>query len=398
MLKTGEKVIVDPEVTIQRMMLIFYALTNVGSFYGLATVYAEKYVGFWLAFLLPGIIYFLLPILLWVNYKRTIKVAPSKAAYDSTYSIIWIALKKNGWRLFRKGFWDPARPSVLAANGITTYKDKPIPWSDKLVDDVQRAFSACQIFLYFVIWNLNDGGIGSVLSSQGSTLTTNGAPNDLLGKFNPLTIIVTVPILSYGVYPLLQKYKIPFGRVTRITTGFAIASLSGVIGAIIQWRIYETSPCGYAATGCKIGTGVSPLSIWLQVPIVSLGAISEVFCSVTAYELAYARAPANMRSLVVSLFLFSNAISAALSQAFLPLMTDPYLTWIWAAPAIALAVATIHFYFTFRHMDKDEFITEGTEEETSETRSSKDGHASDGTEEAVLKEEKSSETVVKEET
>jgi dipeptide/tripeptide permease len=370
-LKSGERVIVDPGTTIQRMMLIFYGLTNVGAFYGLPTTYAEKYVGFWLAFLLPGIIYFLLPILLWIFYKRTIKVAPSRSAYDSVYSIIWIAIKKNGWRAFRKGFWDPARPSVMAANGITTYKGKPIAWDDKLVDDVQRTFSACQVFLYYPVYNLNDGGIGSVQSSQGSTMTTNGAPNDLLGKFNPLTIIVTVPILSYIVYPALRRYKINFGPIARITTGFALAAISGAIGAIIQWRIYKTSPCGYHATGCDIGSGVSNLSTWLQVPNVSLGAISECLCDVTAYELAYSRSPKNMRSLVVSLFLFTTAISSAIGQAVIPAMKDPYLTWVWGGPAIALGVLTVHFYFTFHHMDDEKFFTdEGSEDSVSETEDS----------------------------
>ena len=53
-LRSGEKVLVDPETTIQRMMLIFYGLINVGAFFALATTYSEKYVGHWLAFLLPG--------------------------------------------------------------------------------------------------------------------------------------------------------------------------------------------------------------------------------------------------------------------------------------------------------------------------------------------------------
>ena len=123
----------------------------------------------------------------------------------------------------------------MRANGITTYKGNSIPWDDKLVEDVHRTFDACQIFLYFIVWNLNDGGIGSVLSSQGSTMTTNGASNDLLGKFNPLTIIVVIPFLSYVIYPLLRRYKIRFGRVSRITLGFTLATISGVIGAIIQY-------------------------------------------------------------------------------------------------------------------------------------------------------------------
>lgn len=343
------------------MMLIFYGLINIGAFYAVATDYAEKYVGYWLAYLLPGIIYFLLPLLLLAYYKKTIKVPPSKSAYDSVYAIIWIAIKKNGWRIGRKGFWDPARPSVMRANGINTYKGGPIPWDDTLVDDVHRTFSACQIFLYFIVYNLNDGGIGSVLTAQGATMTTAGAPNDLLSNFNPLTIIFMIPFLSYFVYPLLRKWKIPFGRITRITFGFTLAWISGVIGAIIQWRIYKTSPCGYAATGCEIGTGVSPLSIWLQIPTVALGAMSECFCNVTAYELAYARSPKGMRSLVMSLFLFTNALSAAVGEAITPAIKDPHLIWVWGGPAIGLAVFTVHFYWTYHHMDNDEFMTEHEE-------------------------------------
>ncbi|RDW65209.1 hypothetical protein BP5796_09901 [Coleophoma crateriformis] len=367
-LKSGEKVLVDPETTIQRMMLIFYGLINVGAFYAVGTDYAEKYIGYWLAFLLPGIIYFLLPILLLVFYRKTIKVAPSKSAYDNVYKIIWLALSKNAMRIGRKGFWDPARPSVMRGNGITTYKGQPIPWDDALVDDVHRTFSACQIFLYFIVYNLNDGGIGSVLTSQASTMTTAGAPNDLLGNFNPLVIIVAIPILSHVVYPLLHKYKIPFGRVTRITFGFTLAWISGIIGAIVQWRIYKTSPCGYHATGCTVGTGVSPLSLWVQIPTVALGALSECFCNVTAYELAYARAPPGMRSLVMSLFLFTSALSAAVGEAVSPAIADPYLVWVWAGPAIALAVFTVHFYWTYRHMDNDEFMIRHQEGEISNSR------------------------------
>jgi hypothetical protein len=122
--------------------------------------------------------------------------------------------------------------------------------------------------------------------------------------------------------------------------------------------VYETSPCGYYATGCEIGTGVSPLSVWVQIPNVALGAISECLCNVTAYELAYARAPKNMRSLVISLFLFTNALSAALGEAVTPAIADPHLIWVWAGPAIGLFVLTVHFYWKYRHLDNDEFMTE----------------------------------------
>jgi dipeptide/tripeptide permease len=53
-LKSGEKVIIDPELTIQRISLWFYWSVNMGAFFGVPTAYAARYVGYWLAFLLPG--------------------------------------------------------------------------------------------------------------------------------------------------------------------------------------------------------------------------------------------------------------------------------------------------------------------------------------------------------
>jgi dipeptide/tripeptide permease len=63
-LPSGERVIVDPEATSERTMLWFYLLINIGGFMQTATSYAEKYVGWWLAFILPLFLYIPLPLLL----------------------------------------------------------------------------------------------------------------------------------------------------------------------------------------------------------------------------------------------------------------------------------------------------------------------------------------------
>ncbi|XHG06789.1 hypothetical protein AWENTII_009969 [Aspergillus wentii] len=170
-LKTGEKVIIDPELTSSRTMLIYYGFINVGAFYMLATTYAEKYVGYWLSFLLAGAIYFLLPVLLALVYKKTYKVPPSGTSdLSKAVKIISMALKRNKFRVWKKGFFDAARPSVLAAEGIQ------VEWTDRMVDDVRRTLVATELFFYFPIYNINDGGIGSVLTNQGASMTTNGAP------------------------------------------------------------------------------------------------------------------------------------------------------------------------------------------------------------------------------
>ncbi|KAK8247915.1 POT family-domain-containing protein [Phyllosticta capitalensis] len=362
-LGSGEKVIVDPEATVNQIMLIFYALINVGAFFALATTYAEKDVGYWLAYLLPTILFMLLPVLLAFMYKRLVKVPPSGSELAKFVRVCSVAVKENGFKFWTQDYWAAAKPSKLAEKGITTFGGKPLGFSDKFVDDVSRMLDACKIFLYFPIYNLNDNGIGSVANNQGSTMTSKGAPNDLLSNFNPITIIVAVPILNTLVYPLLRRYKINFGPVKRITFGFTLACLSSVIGAVVQYRVYETNPCGWHATSCVSEGRVSPIRIWWQVPMYSLGALSECFCNVTAYELAYARSPPSMRGLVMSMFLFTTALSSALGEILSPVIKDPYLVWIWTGPAVALFLQTWIFWFRYKHLDSQAFMTTGEEED-----------------------------------
>ncbi|CAK7232385.1 peptide transporter ptr2 [Sporothrix curviconia] len=235
-LKSGEKVLVDPETTVSHIMLLFYAFINVGAFFSIAVVYIEKYRSFWLAFLVPGIIYFLLPILLAVMYKRTTRTPPQGTDLTRFVKITVAALKASKGNILAKNFWYNVTPSVLSTRDIR------VSYSEKDVDDARRTWEAIQIFLYIPIWTLNDGGVGNTSSNQGASMTSKGAPNDLLGHFNPLVIIVFSPLLAQIVYPFLARRNIKVGRITRILIGFILAIVSSVIGAVVQYRVYATSP------------------------------------------------------------------------------------------------------------------------------------------------------------
>lgn len=132
-LKSGEKVIVDPETTNNRTMLLFYMFVNLGAFYMLATTYAEKYIGFWLSFLLSGAIYFLLPILLFAVYKKTKKQPPSgNKDLAEAAKIVWTALVQSKFQFWRKDFWDSAKAANLRSKGIE------VTWTDAAVFKVAK--------------------------------------------------------------------------------------------------------------------------------------------------------------------------------------------------------------------------------------------------------------------
>lgn len=206
--------------------------------------------------------------------------------------------------------------------------------------------AACAIFLFFPMQQINDGGLGAAANAQSASLTSDGVPNDVLDNFNPL-IILLIPIMNHTVYPGLRKMGIRFGPIKRMTFGFLIAAIGASSYAVLQYYIYQTSPCGYSASTCDVGTGVSPLSLWLYAIPTAVTACSEVFINVTAYGIACSRAPPNMKGFVMALSLFMTAISTAISLVTADAIQDPNLVWCFAVPSIIGFVAAFVFIGCF---------------------------------------------------
>jgi len=352
----------DPESSAERVMLWFYLLINIGGFMNVATTYCEKYIGWWLAFLIPLVLYLPLPLLMWWLKPRLILHPPGGSDLGNVVKVLVICLRRGGIkRIGRKGFWDVAKPSHIAASGLErTYKTS---WNDQFVDDVRRTFQATGIFCFFPIQYINDNGLGSSVSFLSTMLTTNGVPNDVINNFNSLSIILMAPVLNYGLYPMLRRFNIHYGPIARITTGLALSTLGGVGYTILQKYAYEQSPCGeYGSSDCTIGTGVAPISIWWTGIPLAIGGISELFINVPAYGIAYSRAPVNMRGLVSAINLFNTAVAYIIGLACSSVVTDPYLVWVFGAPTIIGGVLTVVFWFLFKHIDDEEFTLTNAEE------------------------------------
>lgn len=94
-----------------------------------------------------------------------------------------------------------------------------------------------------------------------------------------------------------------------------------------------------------------------------------------------------MRATVISIFLFMTALSSALGEILVPAINDPTLVWAWAAPAIALFVQTVIFWWRHRHVNEDVFMTHkedfesvhsGKVDETNATESQADEKKKEG--------------------
>ncbi|WVQ92948.1 hypothetical protein IAU59_000009 [Kwoniella sp. CBS 9459] len=349
-LKSGERVVVDPNTTIERWLLIFYACINIGAFFAVATSYAQRLVGFWLAYLLPAIIYVLMPIVLVICGPKLWKAPPQGSVVVEATKVVKVAMSNGGWkRMFRGGddFWNKAKPSFMAARDGHVDLEK-VFWDDRFVDEIRQSFSATAVFMIIPVFVLADGGLGNQLNDMSVAMTLNGIPNDLINNWNPLSIIVFTPIITYGFYPLMTKLGFPLKPMMRMCIGFLLGAVGCIIAAVVQWRIYQTSPCGWYASTCE---EVSPVSLWWQVPIITIPAIGELFVNVTSYEIAYTRAPARMKGLVYALALFNSAIGAAISLALSNVVQDPWLIWPWVALAVASVLCAALFPTYYKHLD-----------------------------------------------
>ncbi|KAL5342327.1 putative MFS peptide transporter [Aspergillus crustosus] len=352
--KTGERVIVDPAQTITKIFLYFYFMINVGALVGsISMVYAEKYVGFWLSFLLPTVMFSFCPLVLFV-FRHNYQVTPPTGSVVAKAFRLWAYAMQPHWswnpvKLVRNcrepGFWDRVKPSNVR------HKPNWMTFDDRWVDEVRRGVKACKVFMWYPIYWLAYGQITSNLTSQAATMELHGVPNDIIMNLDPLALIIFIPIMDQFIYPAISRMGFHFTPIKRIFAGYMIASISMIAATVTQHYIYMRSPCHNKASSCD---SLAPISVWVQAIPYVLIAFSEIFTSITGYEYAFTKAPRNMKSLVQSLYLFTNAISAAVQQTLTSLSADPLLTWNYGFVAVLAFFGGTFFYLTHYELDKEE--------------------------------------------
>lgn len=199
--------------------------------------------------------------------------------------------------------------------------------------------------------------LNSNLTSQAATMVVNGVPNDVLSNLDPFALIIFIPICDMFLYPGLRRIGINFSPVKKIAFGFFTGAAAMVWTAVVQHYIYKRNPCGNHVATCVDADGnpvTSDLNVWIQTGSYVLIAFSEIFASITGLEYAFTKAPKNMRSLVMAIFLFTSAISAAIGEAFVSLSSDPLLVWNYGVMAVLAAVSGVIFWFQYRHLDSQE--------------------------------------------
>jgi proton-dependent oligopeptide transporter, POT family len=335
-LKNGRKVIVDPAVTVQSIFMIFYFCINFGSLSAIATTELERNVDFWAAYLLPFAFFFIGIIALIVGRNVYVKRPPTGSVIPNAFKVCFIGIK-NKFNL------DMAKPSIQSTSGGSDF-----PWSDLFVEEVRRSLYACKVFVFFPIYWLVYGQMVNNFISQAGQMQTHGIPNDIMQNIDPIAIIIFIPILNKWIYPWLRRIGIEFKPITRIFMGFIFAALSMAYAAIVQHLIYQAGPCYDQPLACYDNAPPNDIHVAIQTPAYVFIALSEIFASITGLEYAYTKAPTDMKSFIMALYLLTTAIGSALGIALSSVSVDPKLVWMYTGIAIATLAAGIAFWILFR--------------------------------------------------
>ena len=169
----------------------------------------------------------------------------------------------------------------------------------------------------------------------------HGMPNDEMQNIDPVVIIIFIPLFDKYIYPFLRKRGYPMYPITRITWGLFFVALSMAFAAIVQHEIYIRPP--YYNMPTEGGDG-NKIHVAVQIPGYLLIGWSEIFASVTGLEYAFTKAPANMKSFVMSMFLFMNAFGSILGIGVSAVAEDPKFVWFYTGLCVAAVIATILFW------------------------------------------------------
>jgi POT family proton-dependent oligopeptide transporter len=256
----------------------FYWAINLGAAFGFLVIpFVHDKAGYSWAFGIPGIFMALATLVFWLGTKQYVRQPPARRQKRAGFlPVVWYALMHRSDRQPGQGFLDVATARFTG-------------------EEVVAARAVLRILMIFatvpVFWALFNQ-VNSTWVLQGKKMTPyywlNGETMQSAGS---VLVMIWVPILTFVVYPRLERYGICPTPLRRMSVGMLLGAASFVICGMIQARM----------------DGGATLSVaWQLLPYIVLEA-GEVMVSATALEFAFSQAPQTMKSIIMSFWLMTIA-------------------------------------------------------------------------------------------
>lgn len=240
---------------------------------------------------------------------------------------------------------DVAKVTWAMATSKTSPEDL---FGAKKVAETKQLFRVLAVFIPFpFFWALfEQQGSRWIVQAQrmNGNLGSITIKPDQMQVFNPLLILVMIPVFETVVYPLMKKVGLPTGATFRMVAGMVLVACSFVICGFVELGMEERVAAYNEAHMSSYTLETLPqefqLHILTTIPQIFIITCGEILCSITGLEFAYAYAPASMKSVCQSFFLLTNAFGNIITIIFTKATKrDLHLYFMWAGIEIAAAIA-----------------------------------------------------------
>jgi POT family proton-dependent oligopeptide transporter len=327
----GDQFRADQSHLLQKAYGAFYWSINFGSFFSFLIIpWVKDRHGYGWAFGIPGILMGLATLIFWMGTRHYVRVPPSRETKGAGFfEVLIYAMRHRSGRKPGQGFWDVARGR---------YTD----------DAVSAAASVGPILGVFALippfWALFDQSTSTWVMQgsrmEGFSLWGFQVGAEQMQSANPALVMLLVPLLTLGVYPLLGRWATP---LRRMGAGLVLAAFSFVVVAWLQRRL-------------EAGEAVS--LAWQILPYVIL-TTGEVLVSTTGLEFAFTEAGKEMKSTIMSFWLltvsFGNLLVSWITKlagggdSSASVSSGRFMMYAMMTLAVAVVFALVSSRYRYRH-------------------------------------------------
>ncbi len=233
--------------------------------------------GYAWAFGVPGIAMALATLIFWLGTKHYIREPPARQQDRMRFfPVVWHALTHQRERSRGEKFLDVASKC----------------FSREEVEGARAVLGILVVFatvpMFWALFNQSN----STWVLQGESMKPfyflNG---ETMQGASAVLVMIWVPILTFGVYPLAERLGLRPTALRRMSAGMVLGAASFFLCGLMQARMDR---------------GESLSIVWQLVPYVVLEA-GEVLLSATALEFAFDQAPKQFKSIIMSFWLMTIA-------------------------------------------------------------------------------------------
>ena len=157
----------------QSMFNWFYWAINIGALSLIATTNIEKYHSFWLAFLVPTVVFIGAIVVLFFGRNKYVQKPPMGSLIIRAAKVMMTAIRIRrtiGKQPDRGSLLDYAK-DIPSVNNENEYEQPVIDSSNNaFIDDLKKAIRACRVFLFYPFYWACYNQFGSNLVSQAAQM------------------------------------------------------------------------------------------------------------------------------------------------------------------------------------------------------------------------------------